>query len=397
MKKRISWAIVVLSVLGSCWWIAEVGYAPGPAFGASWSDWIPVFRRLLIPIICLAASYVALRYRNWFAFLVHAAVALFGIWFAYWSVIGEAPQNWRRYQGMEFPGVSLSQPSPLLPAIGLLIIPGAFWYVTGRSGWPTLISKRISATTLSAVLLCLLIPTMAGAVAFDLRTIWSGECHYSLQPFTARLGPQQAVFTARIIGARKLWGPDESQWSPGWRRHWLLASVQKQFWGLPWWDRKFVFLLMSARGGGAPAPRGEIDFVDGRRLPGSLTRFLPIYETFCTRTGPVADSEIDLRVLRDGPPQNGVRILGRTVRLKGDYPYYRWETVPSMKVVIRGPAGTTVTESDARGIYDATGLPPGYYEIARLPTGGAQPTLSDTQCRLNVSAGEIRDCGVSVR
>lgn len=396
MKNGFSWTVVLLSVLGSCGWIAEVGYAPGPAFGTGWSGWIPVFRRLLIPIICLAASYVALRYRNWWAFLFHAAVALLGIWLAYWGVLGK-PEDWRRYQGMEFPGVVLSQPSPFLPAICLLIVPGTFWYVTGHSGWPALISKRISMTRVSAVLACLLLATVAGAVALDFRIIWSGECHYSLQPFTTRLGPQQAVFTARILWARKLWGAEESQWSPGWRRYWLLASVQKQFWGLPWWDRKLVILLMSARAGGAPPPRDEIDFVDGRRLPGSLTRFLPIYETFCTRTGPLADSEIDLRVLRDGPPLNGVRILGRTARLAGDYPNYRWETVPSAKVLIRGPAGETIVESDANGVYDATGLPPGYYEIARAPAGGAERTLSDTQCRLNVSSREIRDCGVSVR
>jgi len=395
MKKAISWAVVVLSVLGSCWWIAEVGYAPGPAFGAGWSVWVPVFGRLVIPILCLAASYVALRYRNWLAFLFHAGVALLGIWFAYWSVLAK-PEDWRRHQGMEFPGVALSQPSPLLPAIGLLIVPGAFWYVTGRSGWPTLISKRISVATVSAVLLCLLVVSVAGAAAFDFRAIWSGECHYSLPPFTAQLGPQQAVFTARILGARKLWGPDDSQWSPGWRRYWLPASVQEQFWGLPWWDRRFVVLLMSARGGGAPAPRGELDFVDGRRLPGSLTRFLPIYETFCTRTGPLADSEIDLRVLRDGRPQNGVRILGRTARLAGDYPNYRWETVPSAKVLIRGPAGTTTAVSDAHGVYDVKGLPPGYYEVGREPATGASPGSRDVECHLRLQSGEISDCPVRV-
>ena len=92
--------------------------------------------------------------------------------------------------------------------------------------------------------------------------------------------------------------------------------------------------------------------------------------------------------------RDGVRILGRTLHLKGDYPNQRLDTAPSMKVVIRGPAGTTITESDARGIYDAAGLPPGYYEISRLPTAGAQAALSDTQCRLIISAGQIRDCGV---
>jgi hypothetical protein len=181
---------------------------------------------------------------------------------------------------MGFPVVAFSQPSPLLPALFLLTVPGAFWYATGRAGWPILISKRISVVTVSAVVFCLLMATLAGAAALDFRIIWSGECHYSAQPFTARLGPQQAVFTARMFGARRLWGPDDSQWSPQWRRYWVLASVQEQFWGLSWWDRKVVIILVSARGDRAAPPRGEIDFVDGRGLPGSLTRFLPIYETF---------------------------------------------------------------------------------------------------------------------
>lgn len=217
-----------------------------------------------------------------------------------------------------------------------------------------------------------------------------------MQPFTARIGPQQAVFTARILGARKLWGPNESQWSPGWRRYWLLASVQKHFWGLPWWDHKFVIILMSARGGGVEAHHGEIDFVDGRRLPGSLTRFLPIYETFCTRTGPLADSEVDLRVLRDGPPHEAVRILGRTVRLTGNYPDYRWVTAPSLKVVIRGPAGTTAAESDAHGVYDVNGLPPGSYEVGPETPVGALPNWKDAECHFRqVQSGEIRDCWVT--
>ncbi len=208
---------------------------------------------------------------------------------------------------------------------------------------------------------------------------------------------QQAVFTARILGARKLWGPDESQWSPGWRRYWLLASVQKQFWGLPWWDRKLVILLMSARASGAPPPRDEIDFVDGRRLPGSLTRFLPIYETFCTRTGPLADSEIDLRVLRDGPPRNGIRILGRTDRLTGNYPSYRWETAPSMKVAIRGPAGTITAVSDDHGIYDVSGLSPGYYEVGREPAAAVTPSWRDIECHLKIAGGDIGECKLGVK
>jgi hypothetical protein len=111
----------------------------------------------------------------------------------------------------------------------------------------------------------------------------------------------------------------------------------------------------------------------------------------------VADAEVDLRVLRDGPPREGVRILGRTVRLTGDYPYPRWETAPSMKVVIRGPVGSTSVASDEHGVYDVTGLPPGNYEVSRSPVGDTPPSWRDTECRLKIEAGDIRECNVGVR
>jgi len=129
--------------------------------------------------------------------------------------------------------------------------------------------------------------------------------------------------------------------------------------------------------------------VDGRRLPGALTRCLPIFETYCTHTASIADAEVDLRVLHDGPPRTGVRIMGQTVRLTSEH---RWETVSKGKAVIGGPAGATVVESDEHGVYDVIGLPPGYYEISRLPASGTQPNWRDRECRwINVEAGGIRD------
>jgi len=233
----------------------------------------------------------------------------------------------------------------------------------------------------------LLVSTVAGAVAIDFMTIWSGECHYSPQPFAAQQGSQQAVFTARIIGSRKLWGPDNPIPSP--RRYWAVASVREHFWGLPWWDRRILILVMLNRGIGNPFPRGETDFIDGRRLPGSLTRFLPIFDTFCTRTDAVANAEVDLRVLREGPPRNGVRILGRTVRLTGD----RWDSVPSMKVEIWGPQSNILVTSDQQGVFDVNNLPAGYYEIGR-PSADGNPHLQLIKCRWKVEVGDIRDCAV---
>ena len=388
MKKGIGWAVALSSILGSCAWLAYVGSSAGPAYGARLAEWMPTLRVLFIGILCLVSTFVALRSRNWFAFLFHAAVSLLGIWFIYLSVAGK-PEEYGPFS-------NLPTPSSLVPAICLMIIPGVFWYITGRAGWPRLVSNPVPLGIKIGLPFTLLVGTLLGAAIIDVMTIWSGRCHFFEQPFTKPLVPNQTVFTARIFGSGKLWG--DSPPSDYWRRYWSLAWVQKQYWGLPWWDGRLVVLLTTTRGIGLPPLRGETDFVDGRHLPGSLTRLLPIFDTFCTRTGPLADSEVDLRVLRDGPPREGVRILGRTLRPTGDYPYHRWETAPSMKVVIRGPAGVTTVESDERGVYDVTGLPPGYYEVSRPPVGGAPPSWRDAECRWSkVDSGDVRDCAVAIR
>jgi len=388
MRKAVGWLVVLCTATGSCAWLSYVGSSAGPAFGANWPEWLPTLRLLLIGVLSLVSTFLALRGRSRIVLLFHATVALLGIWFAYLSVAGH-PEPREPYS-------DLPVPSSLVPAICFLIFPCVFWYFVGRAGWPELLSKPISVAAKIGLLLCTLTVTLLGAVAIDFMTIWNGECHFSEPPFTTPTLPQQAVFTARILRSRKLWGPDESPPTPAWRRYWLLASVQKEFWGLPRWDHKLVILLMTARGSGSPPPRGEIDFVDGRRLPGSLTRFLTIFETFCTRTESMADSEVDLRVLRDGPPHDNVRILGRTLHLTGAPQYPRWETVPHRRVNLKGPAGLVTAESDDHGIFDFGGLPPGYYEVSRPPADGTPPSWRDIQCRWSLAGGDIRDCGVAV-
>ncbi|HZS26558.1 MAG TPA: hypothetical protein VFB76_04965 [Candidatus Angelobacter sp.] len=45
--------------------------------------------------------------------------------------------------------------------------------------------------------------------------------------------------------------------------------VEKQFWGLPWWDKKVILIAL-------PLHDGGIYFVDGTRMQGLLTQFLPV-------------------------------------------------------------------------------------------------------------------------
>jgi len=64
-----------------------------------------------------------------------------------------------------------------------------------------------------------------------------------------------------------------------------------------------VFFVRGATG----FNREETYFVGGNRHSRRLTRHLPIFEAQCTRTGLLKYSEIDMRVMREGAPKNGVR------------------------------------------------------------------------------------------
>jgi hypothetical protein len=127
--------------------------------------------------------------------------------------------------------------------------------------------------------------------------------------------------------------------------------VEQQFWGLPAWDKRIILIAV-------PLHHGEVYFVDGRRMPGLLTQFLPVVEvSSCNRTRLLKDATVDLRVLHDGPPRDGVRIIGEVKRGR------HWEKAAGVKVLISAPNGITTTETDKEGIYDVTGLPAGPYTI----------------------------------
>lgn len=68
---------------------------------------------------------------------------------------------------------------------------------------------------------------------------------------------------------------------------------------------------------------------------------------------------ISLRVLQDGPPKSGVRIIGQV------FESYFAASSPARGVNVRiaGPNGDVVLATDDQGIYDITGLPPGHYSV----------------------------------
>lgn len=173
-------------------------------------------------------------------------------------------------------------------------------------------------------------------------------------PFAKPVSPQQAVFIAKAayVGRIDRRYAANSGHEMG---HWALAKVQHRYWGLPWWSSRIVLL---SNGG---FEKGEEYFVDGDRSS-LISSFLPIVNIgTCSRSAPLERADVDLRILRDGNPVSSVRIIGRVVRqLVGQPP----EFAQGVGVEITGPKGATVLKSDERGIYDASGLPPGHYSLS---------------------------------
>src|SRR3989442_12486009 len=109
------------------------------------------------------------------------------------------------------------------------------------------------------------------------------------------------------------------------------------------------------------------------------------------------NSEVELRALRDGAPKNSVRIMGYTFRRTSTS---GWKDVPGTSVGISGPAGEIIVTSDQRGLYDISGLPPGWYSVHGMdPKEG--PYWAHAICTWDGSqslkSGDIRECGVTVR
>jgi len=236
---------------------------------------------------------------------------------------------------------------------GVLVVPGFFWLLTSRRDWPQLLQPTRSLrgasfnAVLSAGLFCVLVIVAAFSSFFLPWWPPIGDCG-GRPIFTEQGVPANIDFTARIVfvGPRSFHG-----WSL-----WAIARVEQRFGGLPAWPSNLILL----RGYFKPADKDERYFVEGRRSGAAITRFLPVIEPVaCGRTAHLEGATVALRCLRDGLPRSGGRLIGmvhRGVRESN-------EPAAGVKVRITGPAGSSISVTDAQGIYNVTGLPPGQYTI----------------------------------
>lgn len=282
--------------------------------------------------------------------------------------------------------------SVLLPRLGgwstFFAVFGAFWLTTDKLDWPPLVNTRPTfkvkiAGTLAA---CLLIAALDVAGTFAL-TVWrsslnSVDCREK-PLFVRPVDFTQAVFIARVIRS----GHVAHRVSGAWVGEWGIGLVQERFWGPPgWWMPRIVLLTNNV------FQEGQSYFIDGRRSDLLLHHFLPIVETgICTRTRPVENAAVELRLLREArvliPLTNKTRIVGKVqspkrpseitkpvskmtalnvVDERAMNPMAKYTPLAGARIRVTGPAGSTIVTTDAAGIYEVSGLIPDDYTLSLL-------------------------------
>jgi hypothetical protein len=251
---------------------------------------------------------------------------------------------------------------------------GLFWLGTHKLHWRVLIQSHpqgLTRRTAGVVITCLAILcadiTMTFVRAALTSSLFSGDCN-GKPPFTHPQSSYHAVFTARAIyvglslgtllqsrsNPNALHDPHEGEWAIG--------VVQERFWGVP--SRWPHLVLMT----NFVYWKGETYFIDGSREHGLLSGALPIVGAGinCSRSRPVKDAVVDLRVLRQ-PPVGVTRIIGY-VRQPGSYsgfatPPETPKVLGGARIDVSGPAGTTSVTTDASGLYQLDGIPAGDYTV----------------------------------
>jgi hypothetical protein len=332
----ILWGILVgllgLVVLARPW--GRIGESP--------SDWFFVSTAALFGFVPLFASLIAIRNprRAGVLFLFSTPFSLAAFCLADIDRLRYGMVVWYDLVSYSFLATFLA-----------FLVAGLFWLGTHRFNWPPVSSRprpaslrrKIARLSLTGILLFMLV--LIGVVILAaLAPPLPGDCGEGA-PISRRRYPGHAVFVARVVAAV---GPCE-KFSGRRMCGGAVAVVQQRFWGI---HSRLVLLTQGF------FEDGEDYFIDGTHADGLLTRFLPIIGFGpCSRTARLKDAEVDLRVLRDGPPHSGVRIIGRVSR------HYGKEVVPGRDVVITGPAGNLTVTTDQQGVYDVTGLPPGHYDV----------------------------------
>jgi len=281
---------------------------------------------------------------------------------------------------------------PLAAWSSPFLVFAAFWWGTHKLAWPELLSPtRRSRGRRLMVLLgeCLLIAVACLTAVFGLAIMrssaWLADCSGATL-YTRPLGPNHAAFTVRFVHVGH-----SAKVSGKWAGTWGIGLVQESYWGLPKWSPHFVLVTKSVFW------EGKTFFVSGLRSYGLLTGLLPMIDaTPCGALGahPLAESEIQLRLLRKPRQEGEHRIIGyarnptpgtrawRPTASKNSDAFYEstltrppdFKPLPGARIRLNGPQGSTVYAADQEGIYNIGPLPPDDYTLRILDLPAHQST-----------------------
>lgn len=267
---------------------------------------------------------------------------------------------------------------------GAVIIPGFFWWLASRRNWPSpiphlfLAQHKGFATSLAIGVLGLW--TVGGFVGSLSLPWWPplGDC--STRPLLDEHGsPRNTDFTAKVlfVGPRSFRG----------KSSWAIARVEERFSSPP------LPNIVILRAFFEPSDKSVSYFVEGRHSHGAFFSFLPIIEQVdCGRTRYAKDAAVPLRILRDGPPKSGARLIG-LVRIGSEYEGPSPRPVPEIEVFIMGPGGPMVSVTDSQGVYDVHDLLPGQY-IVRAQIQDAQGKVLQGGGDAKLKAGEVGEANI---
>jgi len=364
LKALVSWIVVV--------WSIGLGVLALSVFGTrelyNWQSALLALGMLVSGLVPILAAFRAMRSRKSAAkWCLVAALPIFLLWLANAS-------RYRLAGDIEFAVVVVSM---------WLLVPGLFWLVTFKFRWPELLQSGFRGwrrqVAVSGAVLAVAVCVLYGAVllAFRRPRTVPYRCE-STSVVTSPIESDHAMFLAhRLFPGHK---PDTlADYYGFWRPLWSLAVVDHEYWGLPWWKPQIILLPNSYDGQ---------FLVDATRDHELISGLIPLFIVrACGQSGELTRAEAQLRVLREGRPKSGIRIIGSI--LAGDR-----SQVP---VAISGPQGEIRTTTDNSGVYDVSGLPAGRYRI-RLDSSDPRAHRTDPECGgengMLVPEGQVWGCGL---
>jgi hypothetical protein len=280
----------------------------------------------------------------------------------------------------------------ILIVLSFLWIPAAFWLTTHFLRWPSLrqpsrlsVPRRILITSSSLAVLYIFV---SAAVIYRFGSMQPiGDCGSSGVIPTSQRIPEEGMFVVKIIQIGYPRGIVNGRMAS----MLALGLVKEKFWGPSGWNSKLVILTQYLY------YEGDEYLMQVNQQARWLTLGLPLFENqHCGHSAPVKDDEIQLRVLRDGPPKTGVRIIGSVRRWPNEH--RNSGPTPGATVTITGPAGIATVTTDAHGIYDLSNLPPGHYTVSGESPDQKQVNYPCTSERPeDLPAGSVWGCTVYLR